>query len=110
MSKKVNLARAIVKNKNCLGFITPFNNGKFAYQNDNDLGLDLEGIDCEVEATKVYIYKRLYAYLLCDSDIEDDGTGVDFEMAKLLLKECHKHFIPLTSQEEKKCEEYWKGF
>ena len=108
--KKINLAKAISKNANCLGYIVEFNNGKCTYQNDNDLGLDMDAINSPVVyKDKIYLYKRYYAYHIVD-DIEDDGTGIDLELAKALLKECHKHFIPLTEDEEKKCENYWKQF
>lgn len=108
--KKVNLAKALMDNKNCLGYIIRFNNGKCAYQNDNDLGLDLEGLDHPTPYDrKIYLHKRYYCYYLV-GDYDDDGSGVDLEMAELLLKECHDHFIPLTDEEKKKCEEYWKQF
>lgn len=106
---KINLAMALCKNLNCFGYIIMFNNGKCTYQNDNDLGLDFDAINVLVECKKVFIYKRYYAYVIEDN-IDDDGTGIDFDMAILLLKECHKHIVPLTEEENKKCEEYWKKY
>lgn len=107
---KINLAKALYKNSNCLGYILRFNNGKCTYQNDNDLGLDLEALDQTIEyKEKIYLYKRYYVYYIVD-DIDDDNSGVDLELAKVLLKECHKHFIPLTEEEQKMCEDYWKSF
>lgn len=108
--KKINLAKALTKNKCCLGYILQFNNGKCCYQNDNDLGLDLESIDQPIAyKSKIYLYKKYYVYYIVDN-IDDDGTGIDLELAKVLLKECHKHFIPLTKEEEQKCKNYWNLF
>ena len=108
--KKINLAMALCKNQNCLGYIVQFSNGKCAYQNDNDLGLDLDAINELIEyEKKIFAYKRYYIYFI-NSDLEDDGTGIDLELAIALLKECHKDFIELTSQEQKMCDDYWKQF
>lgn len=107
---EINLAKALTNNSNCLGYILQFKNGKCTYQNDNDLGLDIDALDQKIKyEKKIYLYKRFYAYLIVENT-EDDGTGIDLELAKTLLKECHKHFIPLTYEEEKVCREYWKGF
>lgn len=109
-SNKVNLAKALTKNKNCLGYILQFNNGKCHYQNDNDLGIDLDALDNTIHyKEKIYLYKNYYAYFIVE-DVEDDNTGIDLELAKALLKECHKHFIPLTSEEKVLCANYWKQF
>ena len=108
--KTINLAKALLKNKNCLGFICKFTNGKYFYQNDNDLGLDLDALNQKIEyKRKIYLYERYYCYLIVDGG-EDDGLGMDLGTAKALLKECHKHTIPLTKREEKLCEKYWKQF
>lgn len=105
---EINLAKRI-NNKNCWGFITPFTNGTYTYQNDNDLGLDLDALDMLVKAKKVFICRNFYAYLL-DEEVDDDGNGTSLEMAKLLLKECHKHIVPLTEEEQKICEKHWKEY
>ena len=109
-TKKINLAKAI-NNKNCLGFVFRFKNGRWYYQNDNDLGLDLEGIDFEQPLVKkIYVYKRFYVYQVRggyeDTEIE---KGVTFGTMLALAKECHHHFIPLTEREEKTLKLYW-GF
>lgn len=108
--KKINLAYALCKNSNCLGFIIQYPNGKCIYQNDNDLGLDLDGINYLVEyKEKLFLYKRHYVYFL-EENGDDDGKGVDLELAKALIKECHNDFIPLTPEEQKLCDDYWKSF
>jgi len=108
--KKVNLAKALTKNKNCLGYIVRFNNGKHMYQNDNDLGLDLEYLDMDIEyEKKIFVYKRFYIYYIVDN-IEDDGNGIDLDVAIALLKECHENIIPLSEKEKEKCNNYWKPF
>jgi len=109
-SKKVNLAKAFSNNSHCLGYIYQFSNGKCTYQNDNDLGLDLDDLNETIEyEEKIFIYKRFYAYYFI-GDAEDDGTGVDLELAKVLLKECHDNFIPMTEEEKKMCKDYWGQF
>ena len=107
--KKIYLAKALSNNSNCLGYIVCFNNGKCTYQNVNDLGLDYDAIDTELEyVKKIYIYKRFYAYYIVE-DNNDDGTGIELELAKTLLKGCYDHILPLTEQEKKTCEDYWGG-
>lgn len=108
--KKINLAKALTQNKNCFGYIIQFNNGKYTYQNDNDLGLDIDGLNHNVfYEKKIYLYKHYYAYLI-KGECEDDGNGVELDLAIALLKECHKHIIPLTEEEKQKCKEYWNLF
>ena len=109
--KKVNLAKALCNNKNCLGFITRLNNGKHIYQNDNDLGLDLEGLDFKAPyEKKIYLYKRYYCYYFVEDLDDERGDGVDLETAKALLKECHGRFTPLTDEEKEICDKYWEQF
>ena len=108
--KIVNLAKALTKNSNCWGFIYPVANGLYQYQNDNDLGLDLEALDGPAYyIKKVFITGRYYAYLLLQGNeyVED---GVPLETVKALLHECHKHWIPLSTEEENLCKEYWAQY
>lgn len=108
--KTVNLAKALTKNSNCWGFIYPVANDLYQYQNDNDLGLDVEALDGPAYyIKKVFITGRYYAYLLLQGNeyVED---GVPLETVKALLHECHKYWIPLTPEEEKLCKEYWDQF
>ena len=108
--KEVNLAKALQKNRNCWGFIYPVADGLYQYQNDNDLGLDLEPLDHPIYYTKkVFIAGRYYAYLLLQGD-EECEDGVTLSLAKLLLQECHKHIIPLTPDQKKVCDSYWSQF
>ena len=107
--KTVNLAKALTKNSNCWGYIYPVANG-YLYQNDNDLGLDLECIDWPIYyLKKVFIKNRYYAYLMLEGD-EENQDGLPLDMCKLLLHECHKHVVPLTSEEQKRCDQYWSQF
>lgn len=114
-SKMVNLAKAVLINKKCLGYCWQMSKGKYEYQNDNDLGLDLEGINCVQRYNrKIYIGNGYYFYVMwgiwgdkCDKDYVN---WVSLKMVSLLLKECHKHILPLTKKEQKKCEKYWKQF
>lgn len=108
--KEVNLAKAMQKNKNCWGYIYPVAEGLYQYQNDNDLGLDLDMIDYPIYYTKkVFITNRYYAYLLLQGD-EEDEAGVTLSLAKLLLHECHQHIVPLTPDQKKVCDQYWSQF
>lgn len=107
--KTVNLAKALWKNKNCWGYIYPKADNTYEYQNDNDLGLDLESIDCRVPyIKKIFIKNRYYVYLLAEGD--DTEKGLPLELTKALLHECHKHVVPLDKEEEIMCQEYWSLF
>lgn len=107
-NKKINLAK-VINNKNCLGFVFRFKNGRWYYQNDNDLGLDLESIDFEQPLIKkIYIYKNYYVYQVrgC-SDASVADANATYAQLIALIKECHRHFIPLTKQDEKHLRNYW---
>ena len=107
--KTVNLAKALTNNKNCWGFIYPKNDHNYEYQNDNDLGLDLEALDWPVPyIKKIFIKNRYYVYLLAEGDNEEGG--VPLETAKALLHECHEHVVPLDAEERRLCQEYWSQF
>ena len=107
-TKKINLAKAI-HNKNCLGFVFRFKNGRWYYQNDNDLGLDLESIDFEQPLVKkIYIYKRFYVYQVRGGyEPTPVDTNATYKEMVALVKECHRHFIPLTEKDEKYIKRYW---
>ena len=108
--KTVNLYKALCNNKHCYGFIWRFSNGKFGYQNDNDLGLDHDGIDMRlryVKKVKLRPFGREYVYqMVCGA--EDDGTGAPLKTVKALLLQCHCK--ELTPQEESLCNRYWNRF
>ena len=106
----INLARALRKNKNCYGFVWRFSNGKFGYQNDNDLGLDLTELGSEQPYIKKihlrpnqpeYVYQLIGGW-------EDDGTGVPLTTTKALLLQCHCD--ELTKREKRLCTNYWRRF
>ena len=108
MVKKVNLAKA-VQNKKCLGYCWQMTKGKYEYQNDNDLGLDLDAIDCLLPYNKkVYVGNGYYFYVMRgiwgEPDIET--VSVSLYMVGLLLKECHR--LPLTNKEQKLIEKHWR--
>lgn len=107
--KKINLAKALTNNKCCLGFIFRFSNNSWFYQNDNDLGLDLDGIDLlQPYIKKIYIYKRYYVYQMVGGyEPSPNEPKASYKTVIALLKECHKHIIPLTKQEEELCRKYW---
>ena len=108
--KTVNLAKALCKNKNCWGFIFKSDSGRYLYQNDNDLGLDLEGLNNKAPyIKKIYIVGRYYAYLMKDQGGEDDAA-TDLKTAKALLHECHDHVVELTPREKKLVYNYWMQF
>lgn len=107
---KKNLAKTMTKERNCYGYLVRFSNGRYTYQNDNDLGLDLDAIDvvCSVEKLKCgkgFVYKIRNERGCVPID---DGTGVPFKTALALLKECHEFYDPLTKEEKAICEKYWK--
>ena len=108
---KVNLARAICKNKKCIGYVWKVGKNLYEYQNDNDLGLDLESINQELRYNKkIYVGKGYYFYEMYGRWDYDQANGVSLKMATLLLKECNKHILELTEQEQKILKEYWEQF
>ena len=109
MVKKVNLAKA-VQNKKCLGYCWQMTKGKYEYQNDNDLGLDLDAIDCHLPYNKkVYVENGYYFYVMRGiwGEPENETLGVSLYMVKLLLKECHSHIFTLTEKEQKRLKKHW---
>ncbi len=110
MSKKVNLARVIQKNKKCLGFAFRVGKNRYEYQNDNDLGLDLEGCDCiQRYNRKIYVGNGYYYYLMWgnfEGDIKSEG--VTLSMVTLLLKECHSQLFSFNKREQNRLDRYWK--
>ena len=107
MSKTVILAKAL-RNKNCWGYIYPTEDGLYDYQNDNDLGLDIDSLDERLVYTqKVFIVGRYYAYLISAEEGVGDQEGIPLETIKALLHECHKHVVPLSEAEKKLCKDYW---
>lgn len=109
--RKVILAKALTKNKNCWGYIFPTEDGLYDYQNDNDLGLDVESLDEPLQYTqKVYIVGRYYAYLISAEEGVGQEEGTPLETIKALLHKCHEHVTPLTTREEQLCKAYWARF
>lgn len=108
---KVNLAKAITKNKKCIGYVYRVGKNLYEYQNDNDLGLDLESIDLSLTYNKkVYVGKGYYFYVMRGNWAYEQAQGISLDMATLLLKECHKHIFDITPSEQKKLDEYWGQF
>lgn len=115
MIKKVNLAKACCENKKCLGYAWQMTKGKYEYQNDNDLGLDLEGIDCLLPYNKkVYVGNGYYFYVMRGKwGSEEDKTSnawVTLKMVAILLKECHSALFTLTPREQARANKYWGQF
>ena len=104
--KKINLAKAMLKNKNCLGFIWRFKNGRYGYQNDNDLGLDLEAIKGSQRYVKKIFIGKYYIYQVFGG-FEDDGTGAGLKTTIALLKNCHSVLFTLTKREQRLCDNYY---
>ena len=106
--REVNLAKALCKNLNCWGYIYKVGDG-YQYQNDNDLGLDLEPLNQPVPyIKKIYITGRYYAYLLSEKAVE--GEPLSLELVKALLHECHKHVVELNQKEKDLVYNYWLPF
>lgn len=109
--KKVNLAKALCKNKMCIGYVWQVAKGKYDIQNDNDLGLDLELINGEMSYNKkVYVGNGYYFYVMRGIWGDDKTQGVTLNMAKLLLKECHSTLFKLNKHEQKRLAKYWGQF
>lgn len=111
MKKTINLAKAICKNKKCIGYVWRVGKNLYEYQNDNDLGLDLECIDMPLTYNKkIYVGKGYYFYVMRGNWAYDQAQGVSLKMATLLLKECNKHLFDFTQKELNKLNEYWGQF
>lgn len=109
--KKVNLVKALCDYKYCIGYVWQVSKGKYEYQNDNDLGLDLESIKGLISYNKkVYVGNGYYFYVMRGIWGDDNSNGVTLNMAKLLLKECHSTLFTLTEREKKRLEKYWGQF
>lgn len=109
MVKKVNLAKA-VQTKKCIGYCWQTTKGKYEYQNDNDLGLDLDAIDCLLPYNKkVYVGNGYYFYVMRGlwGNESVETYDLTLNMVTLLLKECHPHLFTLTPREERKLQRYW---
>ena len=108
---KVNLAKAMTKNKKCLGYVWRVGKNLYEYQNDNDLGLDLESINMPIAYNKkVYVGNGYYFYVMRGNWAYDNANGVSLSMATLLLKECHSWLFDLTPKEIKTLQNYWGQF
>lgn len=108
--KKVNLAKAMCKNKKCIGYVYQTTKGHYDIQNDNDLGLDLEGIAEPMTYTKkVYVGNGYYFYVMRGL-WGKTHTEVTLSMAKILLKECHSILFTLTPREKARAKKYWAQF
>lgn len=108
--KKVNLSIAVSKNKKCLGYCYQMKKGKYEYQNDNDLGLDLDAINCfQTYNKKIYLENGYYIYVLRGIWGDETSEGMSLNLVKLSAKECHPHLFKMTEQEKKKLNKYEKG-
>ena len=117
MLKKMWL-RQIWNRKDCYGWVRHLKGRRYAYQNDNDLGLlgeDWEGIEeygkPETVLRKIKVSKGKYIYVLrndCGYSNEVLRTSATLTTIKALLKECHAD--QLTPHEKMLCERYWKQF
>ena len=109
--KTINLAKAMLYNSKCLGYCWQMSKGKYEYQNDNDLGLDLESIDCvQTYNKKVYVGKGYYFYVMRGIWGDSNSDGVSLKMVALLLKECHENLFDFTKRELNRLEKYWGQF
>lgn len=105
-NKKISLKAAVLNYKYCLGFIWRLNNGLYDYQNDNDLGLDVDELKGLQKVTKIYIDKKYYIYQL-KGVYEDEGNGEDLATIKAVLKDCHSNIFKLTPTEKKLSDKYF---
>ena len=115
MKKTINLARAMLHNSKCLGYAWQMTRGRYEYQNDNDLGLDLEAIDCELRYNKkVYVGNGYYFYVMRglwgNKEDEIKNAWVSLNMVAILLKECHSTLFTLTPREQARAKKYWGQF
>ena len=109
--KQVNLAKALTKNSKCLGYCWQVSKGKYEYQNDNDLGLDLDSINCLIPYNKkVYVGNGYYFYVMRGIWGHDNAQGVTLSMVKLLLKECHSWYFDIPKREHNRLKKYWGQF
>ena len=113
-SKKVNLAKAILNNHKCLGYCWQVKKGGYQYQNDNDLGLDMDALDCVSRYTKkVYVGDGYFFYVmygLWEDNINIEPYHVSLKMVGTLLKECHPHLFQLTEKEKRLTQKFWAQF
>ena len=115
MPRKCRLLNQLRDNPLCVGFAWEASpgSGKYEYQNDNDLGLDADGLEgVVIEAEKIPLGDG--RYMLLDSSFAGDGEGseraADLDTVKALLKECHPHLFKLTEEEAALCRAYWARF
>ena len=110
MKKTINLARAMLHNSKCLGYAWQMTRGKYDYQNDNDLGLDLDAINGKMPYNKkVYVGGGYYFYVMRGLWGESH-TATTLKMVAILLKECHSALFTLTPREQKRADKYWGQF
>ena len=113
--KKVNLAKAVRHNKKCLGYAFRIWGNRYEYQNDNDLGLDCEGIDClQTYNKKVYVGNGYYFYVLRgvygSKEMAQSPYYPTLNMVALLLKECHSFLFTFSKREQARLKKYWGGY
>ena len=104
--KTINLAKALYKNKNCLGFVWRFKNGRYGYQNTNDLGLCLDEVDFKQKYVKKIYIGRYYVYQV-RGGYDDDGTGAGLKTIIACLKACYSWTFKLTEHEQKLADKYF---
>ena len=110
-----NLAHALGEDPLCLGVAWRVRPGEdlWNYQNDNDLGLDLEGYDEAggIEAERLTADEAGH-YIIIDEAFGDmeDGAAAPLNTVVALLKECHPTLFKLTPAEQKLCDDYWGRF
>lgn len=95
----------MVNNKKSIGYIIRLDNGKYDYQNFNDLGFFIEDEYrfCQV-VKKVYVGKGYYAYQL-RGGCEDRGYGTSLKTALACLKDCWG--LELTKNEQTLVNKYF---
>lgn len=97
----------------CYGWITKCTDGRYIYQNDNDLGLYNE--ICDFMSFKSTIVRKIKCgkgYILqlknMPGCVPTDDSAVPLKTCIALLHECHEGIDPLTPHEKKLCDRYWK--
>ena len=87
--------------------------GLYNYQNDNDLGLDVDGIEgVLINAERLPLGDQGHYMLLDLENCQDmeDGAATDLDTVKALLKECHPTLFHLNDDEQTLCKAYWARF
>lgn len=103
----------IFREHNCYGIIYKAKNGRYIYQNDNDMGFVFQDL-AEFGYLKATILRKIkcgkgYIYQLRNQKgcVPDDDSATPFKTTIALLHECHDYRDPLSKHEQMLCKRYW---